>query len=197
MYCHFGISVFWVPQHIECHCFDYCKWSNKRIFSIKHPSPINAPSKSENLARYNVCSVAWVVLSTMGGYHEYRGGYLEYRGDVQYRGGISWYRGGYHEYREGVQHRGGYNLLLFEYPTVLSIPTVLMISSHGTEHPPRHGTEHTLHRMIWYSTPLSYWPISQRKKLVYNGGLAYLQPILLIKSSMDVDQILQGFSYTA
>ena len=57
---------------------------------------------------------------------------------------------------EGVQYRGGKNLLLFEYPTVLNTPTVLMISPtyiiisphgtqiskdgipHGTEHP--HGT---------------------------------------------------------
>ena len=28
------------------------------------------------------------IMSTVGGYHEYRGGYLEYRGGVQYRGGI-------------------------------------------------------------------------------------------------------------
>ena len=29
---------------------------------------------------------------------------------------------------EGVQYRGGKSLLLFEYPTVLNTPTVLMIS---------------------------------------------------------------------
>ena len=44
---------------------------------------------------YNVCAVPWGVLSTVGGV-QYRGdimstmgGYLEYRGGVQYRGGIS------------------------------------------------------------------------------------------------------------
>ena len=41
---------------------------------------------------------------------------------------------------EGVQYRGGKHLLLFEYPTVLNTPTVLMISPtcimlspHGTQ----------------------------------------------------------------
>ena len=69
--------------------------------------------------------------------------------------------GAYHEYRGGVQYRGGKSLLLFEYPTVLNTPTVLMISPHmhhdiphgtqiskdgiphGTEHP--HGTHDIPH----------------------------------------------------
>ena len=73
----------------------------------------------------------------VGGYLEYRGdvmstvgGYLEYLGDTQYRGEYHNAHGGYHEYRGGVQYRGEENLLLFEYPMVLNIPTVLMISSH-------------------------------------------------------------------
>ena len=37
---------------------------------------------------------------------------------------------GYHDYHWGVQYHGGYNLLLFEYPTVLNTPTVLMIPPH-------------------------------------------------------------------
>ena len=40
--------------------------------------------------------------------------------------------GGYHEYR-GVFSTVGGNLLLFESPTVLNTPTVLMISPHGTQ----------------------------------------------------------------
>ena len=72
--------------------------------------------------------------------------------------------GGYHEYRGGCSVPWGENLLLFEYPTVLNTPTVLMISPtcimisphgtqiskdgiphgthdipHGTEHPPRYS----------------------------------------------------------
>ena len=38
--------------------------------------------------------------------------------------------GGYHEYRGGCSVPWGESLLLFEYPTVLNTPTVLMISSH-------------------------------------------------------------------
>ena len=54
-------------------------------------------------------------------------------GDTQYRGGYYDARGGYHEYRGGIQYRGGEgNLLLFEYPTVLNTPTVLMISPHAS-----------------------------------------------------------------
>ena len=62
------------------------------------------------------------------GYHEYRGGYLEYRGGVQYRGGYHDARGGYHEYCGGCSVLWGKNISLFEYPTVLNTPTVLMIS---------------------------------------------------------------------
>ena len=46
---------------------------------------------------------------------------------------------------DGVQYRGGKSLLLFEYPTVLNTPTVLMISPHGTQISKDdipHGTEH-------------------------------------------------------
>ena len=48
---------------------------------------------------------------------------------------------------EGVQYRGGKSLLLFEYPTVLNTPTVLMISPHSTHDIPHiyhdipHGTQ--------------------------------------------------------
>ena len=41
---------------------------------------------------------------------------------------------------EGVQYRGGKSLLLFEYPTVLNTPTVLMISPH-MHHDIPHGTQ--------------------------------------------------------
>ena len=41
---------------------------------------------------------------------------------------------------EGVQYRGGKSLLLFEYPTVLNTPTVLMISPHMYHDIP-HGTQ--------------------------------------------------------
>ena len=47
-------------------------------------------------------------MSTVGGYHEYRGGYLEYRGGCSVPwGDIMMHVGGYHEYRGGVQYRGG------------------------------------------------------------------------------------------
>ena len=89
-----------------------------------------------------------------GRYHEYCGGYVEYRGGVQYcggyhdkcgdilstvggyleyRGGYHDTRGGYHEYRGGCSVLWGENLLLFEYPTVLNTPTVLIISPHSTQ----------------------------------------------------------------
>ena len=55
-------------------------------------------------------------------------GYLEYRGDIQYRGGYHDARGGYHEYRGGCSVPWGESLLLYEHPTVLNTPTVLMIS---------------------------------------------------------------------
>ena len=64
----------------------------------------------KRITLYNVCAVPWVpwgcsvpwgdIMSTMGGY-------LEYRGGVQYRGGYHEDRGGYLEYRGGVQYRGG------------------------------------------------------------------------------------------
>ena len=41
---------------------------------------------------------------------------------------------------EGVQYRGGKSQLLFEYPTVLNTPTVLMISHH-MHHDIPHGTQ--------------------------------------------------------
>ena len=68
-------------------------------------------------------------------------------GDVQYRGGYHDARGGYHEYRGGCSVPWGKSLLLFEYPTVLNTPTVLMISHHGTHDIPHmyhdipHGTQ--------------------------------------------------------
>ena len=117
-------------------------------------------------------------MSTVGGYLEYRGGcsvpwgdimstvgvILSTVGDVQYRGDIMMHVGDIMMHVgdimstvEGVQYRGGKSLLLFEYPTVLNTPTVLMISPtcimisptvlkfqrmvslHGTEHPPRYS----------------------------------------------------------
>ena len=58
-----------------------------------------------------------------GGYHEYRGGYLEYHKEIlntvrDIMGTV------------GCSVPWGENLLLFEYPTVLNIPMVLMISPH-------------------------------------------------------------------
>ena len=47
-------------------------------------------------------------------------------------GDIMMHMGGYHGYCGGVQYHGGV-LLLFEYPTVLNTPTVLMISPHSTQ----------------------------------------------------------------
>ena len=47
------------------------------------------------------CSVPWEdIMSTVGGY-------LEYRGGVQYHGGYHDKCGGYPEYCGGVQYRGG------------------------------------------------------------------------------------------
>ena len=41
-------------------------------------------------------------MSTVGGYHEYRGGYLEYRGGCSVPwGDIMMHVGGYHEYHGG------------------------------------------------------------------------------------------------
>ena len=54
---------------------------------------------------YNVCAVPWGVFSTMGVFSTVGdimstvGGYLEYRGGVQYRGGYHDICGGYLEYR--------------------------------------------------------------------------------------------------
>ena len=63
----------------------------------------------------------------VGGYHDARGGYHDARG-------------GYHEYRGGCSVLWGESLLLFEYPTVLNTPTVLMISPH-VHHDIPHGTQ--------------------------------------------------------
>ena len=65
---------------------------------------------------------------------------VQYRGDVQYRGGYHDACGGYHEYRGGCSVPWGKSLLLFEYPTVLNTPTVLMISPH-IYHDIPHGTQ--------------------------------------------------------
>ena len=54
------------------------------------------------------------IVSTVGGYLEYRGGYHEYHGVFSTVGDIM-------GTMEGVQYRGG-NLLLFEYPMVLNTP---------------------------------------------------------------------------
>ena len=91
------------------------------------------------------------VFSTMGGYLEYRGGCSVPWGDIMM------HVGDIMSTVEGGQYRGGKNLLLFEYPTVLNTPMVLMISPtcimisphgtqiskdgvpHGTKHPPRYS----------------------------------------------------------
>ena len=113
---------------------------------------------------YNVCAVPWGVLSTVGGYHEYREGdimstvgdilstvgdiminvgdilstvgvILSTVGGVQDPGGISSCTwSDILSTVEGVQYREGKNLLLFEYPTVL------MISPHMYHDIP-HGTQ--------------------------------------------------------
>ena len=68
------------------------------------------------------------------------GGYLEYRGGCSVLWGYHDTRGGYHEYCGGCSVPWGENLLLFEYPTVLNTPTVLMISLHMYHDIP-HGTQ--------------------------------------------------------
>ena len=99
----------------------------------------------------DILSTVGDIMSTVEGYLEYCGGcsvpwgMFSTVGDVQYRGGCSvpWgdimmHVGGYHEYRGG-------SLLLFEYPTVLNTPTVLMVIPHGTQISKDgipHGTEH-------------------------------------------------------
>ena len=61
-----------------------------------------------------MCAVTWRVLSTVGVFSTVRdimstvGGYLEYRGGVQYCGRYHDKCGGYLEYRGGLQYRGGY-----------------------------------------------------------------------------------------
>ena len=57
-----------------------------------------------------VFSTVGDIMSSVGGYLEYRGGCHDARGDIM-------------STVEGVQYRGGINLLLFDYP-------------HGTEHLP-------------------------------------------------------------
>ena len=68
------------------------------------------------------------VFSTMGDIMSTVGVILSIMGDVQYCGGYHDARGGYHEYHEGCSVPWRENVLLFEYPTVLNTPTVLMIS---------------------------------------------------------------------
>ena len=87
------------------------------------------------------------ILSTVGGvqyrggYHEYRGGYLEYRGGRSVPwGDIMMHVGDIMSTVEGVQYRRGKSQLLFEYPTLLNTPTVLMISPHmHHDIPPRYS----------------------------------------------------------
>ena len=93
----------------------------------------------------DIMSTVGIILSTVG--------------DTQYRGEYHDARGGYHEYCGGVQYHGGKNVLLFEYPTVLNTPMVLMISPqiyydipHGTQISKDgipHGTEHPMCIMIF------------------------------------------------
>ena len=97
-------------------------------------------------------------MSTVGDIMSTVGGYLEYRGGVQYRGGYHEkcggyleYRGGYHEYCGGCSVPWEENLLLFEYPTVLNTPHSTQDNPHGTEHPHitqdiPHGTQDILPR---------------------------------------------------
>ena len=60
----------------------------------------------------------------VGGYHEYRGGYHPLKFE---------YRGGYHDTCGGdIMSTVGYSNKRFP-------PTVLMISPHGTEYPPRYS----------------------------------------------------------
>ena len=73
-------------------------------------------------------------MSTVGGYLEYRGGCSVPWGDIMM------HVGDIMSTVEGVQYRGGKSLLLFEYPTVLNTPTVLMISPH-MHHDIPHGTQ--------------------------------------------------------
>ena len=61
---------------------------------------------SSGIILYNVCAVPWGVFSTVRDIMSTVGGYLEYRGGVQYRGGYHDKCGGYIEYRGGVQYRG-------------------------------------------------------------------------------------------
>ena len=95
-------------------------------------------------------------MSTVGGYHEYRGGYLEYRGvfstvgisSVPWGCSVLWgdimstvggiqYHGGYHPLK--FEYRGGYH----EYRGGCSVPWGTQItkdfSPHSTEHPPRYS----------------------------------------------------------
>ena len=85
----------------------------------------------------DILSTVGDIMINVGGYLEYHGGcsvpwgvILSTVGDVQYFGRYHDARGGYHEYRGGCSVPWGKNLLLFEYPTVLNTPTVLMISPH-------------------------------------------------------------------
>ena len=76
-----------------------------------------------------------------GGYHDKCGGYLEYCGGYhEYRGGTLSTVGDIMMHVEDIMSTVEGNLLLFEYPTVLNTPTVLMISLHMYHDIP-HGTQ--------------------------------------------------------
>ena len=80
------------------------------------------------------------VFSTVGDIMSTVGVILSTVGDVQYRGGYHDACGDIMSTVEGVQYCGGKSLLLFEYPTVLNTPMVLMISPH-MHHEIPHGTQ--------------------------------------------------------
>ena len=67
------------------------------------------------------------IMSTVGGYLEYRGGCSVPWGDIMM------HVGDIMSTVEGVQYRGGKSQLLFEYPTVLNTP-------HGTHDIPPHAS---------------------------------------------------------
>ena len=96
---------------------------------------INLSSTNETTL-YNVCSLPLGdIMSTVGGYHEYRVEYLEYCGGyLEYRGGsgsVPW---------QDIMINVGDILSTTEvFSTVVLMisPTVLMISPHGTHDIPR------------------------------------------------------------